>query len=96
MANKQMILPFVAKILPFTFSVWCVDYNQAAYWMRSEQEGGQNGAGSIVFSVNHFFKTAVSLPAKDLLILSASGIVNKSCVSSLDWSWTLKKWLFPW
>lgn len=96
MANKQMIPPFVAKILPFTFGVWCVDYNQVAYWTRSEQEGGQNRAGSIMFSVNHFFKTAVSSPAKDLLILSASGIVNKSGVFSPDWSRTLKKWLFPW
>lgn len=87
-----MILPFVAKIVPFTFRVWCVDYNQAAYWMCSEQEGGQKGAESFVFSVNHLFKTA----AEDLLILSTSGIVNKCRVFSLGWPRTLKKWLFPW
>lgn len=91
-----MILPFVAKILPFKFSIWCANYNQAAYWTHLEWEWGQNGAGNIMFSVNHFFKTAVSLPGEDPLILSASGIVNKSCVFLLDWSWSLKKWLFPW
>lgn len=47
--------------------------------MRSEQEGGQKGAESFVFSVNHLFKTA----AEDLLILSTSGIVNKCRVFSL-------------
>lgn len=91
-----MILPFMAKILPFKFSVWCANYNQAAYWMHLEQEQGQNETGSIMFSINNFFKTAVSLPARDALIWNASGIVNKSCVFLLDWSWSLKKWLFPW
>lgn len=52
--------------------------------MHLEQEQGQNGTGNIMLSVNNFFKTTVSSPAKDSLILSASGIVNKSCVFLRD------------
>lgn len=76
-----MILPFVEKILPFEFGVCCADYNQAAYWMYLEQKQGQNGTGNVMFSTNIFFKTAVSLSAKDVhLALSTSPV----CFSLID------------
>lgn len=43
--------------------------------MHLEQKQGQNGTGNFMFSANNFFKTTVSLSAKDVhLALSTSPV----------------------